>query len=80
MNRQHDTFRDRVIAAAEAALKAGGSVGPLELFQHMGLLHPVHVKGWRKSNELLMRGIDRLDARALVRDQIDRVLARWFSS
>jgi len=40
-----------VIAAAEAALKAGGSVGPLELFQHMQLLSPVHFEGWRRGNE-----------------------------
>ena len=50
-NQRPDNFRDRVIAAAEAALKAGGSVGPLELFQYMRLLHPVHVEGWRKGNE-----------------------------
>ena len=29
----------------------GDTVGPLELLQHMGLLHPVHVAGWRKGNE-----------------------------
>lgn len=46
-----DKFRARVLAAAEAALKAGGSVGPLELFLHMGLLQYVHVDGWRKGNE-----------------------------
>ena len=45
-----DKFRDRVIAAAEAALKANGSVGPLELFQSMRLLHPIHFDGWRKGN------------------------------
>jgi hypothetical protein len=28
-------------------------------------------------DELLMRGTDRLDARALVREKIDRVLAKW---
>jgi len=51
MNTPPDKFRDRVVTAAEAALKADGSVGPLELFQQMGLLHPVHVEGWRKGNE-----------------------------
>jgi hypothetical protein len=51
MNAPSDKFRDRVIAAAEAALQAGGSVGPLELFQHMGLLHPSHLEGWRTGNE-----------------------------
>jgi hypothetical protein len=44
-------FRHRVITAAEAALAAEGSVGPLELFQHMGLLQHCHVDGWRKGNE-----------------------------
>jgi len=33
-----NAFRDRVRAAAEAALEAGGSVGPLELLQQMRLL------------------------------------------
>ncbi len=44
-------LKERVIRAAEAALKANGSVGPLELFQYMGLLQPVHVESWRKGNE-----------------------------
>ncbi len=51
MQEPPDRFRDRVIAAAEAALKADGSVGPLELLQHLRFLHPVHVEGWRKGNE-----------------------------
>jgi hypothetical protein len=46
-----DKFRDRVIGAAEAALKADGSVGPLELFLHMSLLQPCHFEGWRTGNE-----------------------------
>src|SRR5206468_10392910 len=50
-NSRPDKFRNRVVTAAEAALKAGGSVGPLELFEHMGLLHHSHVEGWRKGNE-----------------------------
>ena len=37
--------------AAESALKRHGSVGPLELFQAMLLLQPVHFEGWRKGNE-----------------------------
>jgi len=44
-------FQERVVHAAEAALERNGSVGPLELFQYMGLLHPVHFEGWRKGNE-----------------------------
>lgn len=37
--------------AAEAALKENGSVGPLELFQHMGFLQTSHIECWRKGNE-----------------------------
>ena len=86
MSTQPDTFRDRVIAAAEAALKASRSVGPLELFQQMGLLQPVHVDGWRKGDEhtkideSLIQGTGRFEARAVARDQIDQVLARWSRS
>ncbi len=47
----YSTFQERVVQAAEAALKRHGSVGPLELFQQMLLLHPVHFDGWRKGNE-----------------------------
>jgi hypothetical protein len=50
MKPEFNAFRDRVRAAAEAALKAEGAVGPLELFQHMQLLHPCHVEGWRQGN------------------------------
>ncbi|MEW6303976.1 MAG: DUF2293 domain-containing protein [Verrucomicrobiota bacterium] len=44
-------FRQRVVQAAEAVLKHSGSVGPLELFQAMGLLQPVHFEGWQKGDE-----------------------------
>jgi hypothetical protein len=47
----YTNFQERVVQAAEAVLKRSGSVGPLELFQEMRLLHPVHVEGWRKGNE-----------------------------
>ena len=46
-----NNFQERVEHAAKAALKRDGSVGPLELFQEMRLLQPVHVEGWRKGNE-----------------------------
>lgn len=51
MENENDLFRNRVRAAAEAVLKAQGSVGPLELFQQMGFLQPVHFEAWRKGNE-----------------------------
>ncbi len=51
MHAEFNPFRERVRAAAEAALKAVGSVGPLELYQHMQLLQQFHVEAWRNGNE-----------------------------
>lgn len=51
MEQLTSNFRDRVVAAAEAALEANGSIGPIELFQHLGLLAPSHLEGWRHGNE-----------------------------
>jgi hypothetical protein len=50
-NPSYSNFQERVEQAAEAALERDGTVGPLELFQQMGLLQPVHFEGWRKGNE-----------------------------
>src|SRR6266481_5961559 len=49
--RSYSTFQERVVQAAEAVLERSGSVGPLELFQEMRLLQPIHFEGWRKGNE-----------------------------
>jgi hypothetical protein len=47
----YSNFQERVVAAAEAALKQNGSVGPLELLQNMGFLAYPHFQGWLKGNE-----------------------------
>src|SRR5437660_10052055 len=47
----YSNFQERVICAAEAVLERSGSVGPLELFQEMRLLHPGHFDGWRNGND-----------------------------
>ena len=44
-------LQERVIQAAETLLRRSGSVGPLEVFQEMRWLQPIHVEGWRKGNE-----------------------------
>jgi hypothetical protein len=52
MNRSsYSNLQERVVQAAEAVLKRNGSLGPLELFQEMRLLQPIHFDGWRKGNE-----------------------------
>ncbi len=47
----YSNFQERVESASESVLKRNGSVGPLELFQEMGLLQSCHVEGWRKGSE-----------------------------
>ncbi|HWH72153.1 MAG TPA: hypothetical protein VNT26_22510, partial [Candidatus Sulfotelmatobacter sp.] len=47
----YSDFQERVIQAAEAVLQRSGSVGPLELFQEMRWLQPVHFESWRKGHE-----------------------------
>jgi hypothetical protein len=47
----YSNFQQRVVQAAEAVLQRSGNVGPLELFQQMQLLQPVHFEGWRKGSE-----------------------------
>ncbi len=49
--RSYSSFQQRVVQAAEAVLERSGSIGPLELFQEMRLLQPIHFEGWRKGNE-----------------------------
>lgn len=41
-------MKERVELAADAALKASGSVGPLELLLEMRLLSPSHFISWQK--------------------------------
>lgn len=47
MSLDSNEFKQRVLDAAEGALRAGGSVGPLELLQWMRLLSPSHVDAWK---------------------------------
>lgn len=48
MTQSSSKLRERVLSAAENALKHNGSVGPLELLQELGFLYPGHVIDWRK--------------------------------
>ncbi len=47
----YSNYQERVEQAAEAALKRKGNVGPLDLFQGMGVLYPGHVQSWRNGDE-----------------------------
>lgn len=49
--KEYANFQERVQKAAEVALEQNGSVGPLDVFQQLGFLHPVHVEAWRKGIE-----------------------------
>jgi hypothetical protein len=47
-NKQSGDLKERVEQAAETVLRAGGSVGPLDLLMQMRLLSPSHFAGWQK--------------------------------
>lgn len=69
--------------AEHACLKHSGRVGRSEAAKRFDeesitLAVVAHIRHTRTGyDELLMRGIDRHDARSLVRDKIDRVLEQW---
>jgi hypothetical protein len=46
----HSHLQERVVQAANAALKRNGSVSPLDLFVEMGWLPLSHLKNWKKGN------------------------------
>ena len=48
MTQSLSKLRERVLGAAESALKRTGSVGPLELLQELGFLYWEHVNDWRR--------------------------------
>ena len=68
----YGNFQERVEQAAESALKRHGSVGPLELFQAMLLLQPVHFEGWRLGR------VKNLDSHSC--SAAEPVLRRWLPS
>ncbi len=70
-------LRDRVFAGAEAVLKTKGSVGPLELFQEMGLLQPVHFDAWRRGNEYYRVLEDWIQVGQKKFDQALRYFGEW---
>ena len=49
-NKQSRELKERVERAADAVLKAIGSVGPLELLLQMRLLAPSHFIRWQKES------------------------------
>ena len=69
--------------AEHACLKHSGRVGRSEAAKRFDedsitLAVVAHVRHTKTDyDELLMRGVDRLDARSIVREKIDRVLEQW---
>lgn len=50
MSQSASLLQERVITAAERALKRDGSVGPLELLQEIGFLYRRHFDDWKKGS------------------------------
>lgn len=68
---------ERVVAAAEKALKRGGSVGPLELLQELGFLHWQHFDDWKKGVPHFTPLEPRIQCGAAKLAEVYRVLAEW---
>ena len=56
-NKQPGNLKERVELAADAVLRASGSVGPLELLMEMKLLSPSHFAGWQKGIILTLEDV-----------------------
>ncbi len=71
------SLRERVVTAAERALKQGGSVGPLELLQELGFLYPGHVNDWRKGAPQYTPIEPRIQCGAAKLAEVYRLFAEW---
>ena len=77
MAQSSSQLRERVLSAAENALKHNGSVGPLELLQELGFLYPGHVNDWRKGAPQYTVIEPRIQCGAAKLAEVYRVFAEW---
>lgn len=70
-------LRERVVTAAERALKRGGSVGPLDLLQELGFLYWEHVNDWRKGVPHYTPIEPHIQCGAAKLAEVYRVFAEW---
>ncbi len=74
---QKKKLRDRVIDSAEAVLERNGAVGPIELFEQMGFLSPVHVNQWKQGNPHCEALEAHVQCGQKKRDQTFKVFFEW---
>ena len=77
MSQSSSQLRERVVVAAERALKRGGSVGPLELLQELGFLYSGHVDGWIRGIPQLTPLEPHIQCGAAKLAEVYRTLASW---
>ena len=77
MTQSSAKLRERVLDAAENALKHNGSVGPLELLQELGFLYPGHVNDWRKGVPHYTPIEPHIQCGAAKLAEVYRVFAEW---
>ena len=77
MSQSSSSLHERVVTAAERALKRGGSVGPLELLQELGFLYSGHVDHWRKGAPLGTPIERSIQCGAAKLAEVYRVLGQW---
>lgn len=77
MSQSSSSLTERVVTAAERALKRGGSVGPLELLQEIGFLYSGHVDSWRRGVPALTPIEPHIQCGAAKLEQVYRIFAEW---
>lgn len=70
-------LHDRVVTAAERALKRDGSVGPLELLRELGFLYWRHFDEWRKGVPQYTPIEPHIQCGAAKLEQVYRMFAEW---
>ena len=77
MSNSFTQLGERVLVAAERALKRTGSVGPLELLQELGFLYSGHFDGWTKGTPALTPLEPHIQCGAAKLAEVYRVFAQW---
>lgn len=77
LSQSSSSLNERVITAAERALKRGGSVGPLELLRELGFLYWRHFDDWRKGVPQYTPLEPHIQCGAAKLEQVYRIFAEW---
>lgn len=77
MSHFSSSLQERVVTAAERALKRDGSVGPLELLREIGFVYWRHFDDWRKGVPQYTPLEPHIQCGAAKLEQVYRIFVEW---